>query len=385
MSTGWILVAALPWALVPLFVLWRVSDSTELDRYPLPVGDDTESVSIVLPARNEAVHIEGCMRSILASQHPRFELIVVDDHSTDGTGDIARRVAANDPRARVLTNPDLPEGWFGKQWACQNGAALASGQILLFTDADTRHGPECLPRAVNARRIRGADLLSVAGQQLMESFWEKLVQPHIFMLLLTRFGGSETISRAKSPYGKVANGQYLMITREAYDRVGQHAAVRSHVGEDLMLGQAVTRAGMSVQMVTGIEHLFTRMYSGLGDIIRGWGKNVWAGGRDTLPLGPMGQRVLRVLFPLPPLWELVAPVAGLLAVAGVLPAAVGWWALAAYLFTSLGWIPPYLQAKQSLWYIWLNPMASAVLFWIFASASWRGQRVEWKGRQYVSR
>ena len=113
MSTGWILVAALPWALVPLFLLWRVSDSTELDQYPLSLGDDAELVSVVLPARNEAVHIEGCMRSILASQHPRFELIVVDDHSTDGTGDIARRIAATDPRARVLTNPDLPEGWFG--------------------------------------------------------------------------------------------------------------------------------------------------------------------------------------------------------------------------------------------------------------------------------
>ena len=219
----------------------------------------------------------------------------------------------------------------------------------------------------------------------MESFWERLIQPHIFMLLLTRFGGSETISRAKSPYGKVANGQYLMITREAYDRVGGHASVRAHVGEDLMLGQGVTRAGMSVQMVTGLEHLFTRMYAGLGDIIRGWGKNVWAGGRDTLPVGPWGIRLLRILFPLPPLWEIVAPVAGLLALCGAVPVTVGWWALTAYVFTSLGWIPPYAQAKQSLWYIWLNPLASAVMFWIFASASWRGQRVEWKGRQYISR
>ena len=101
----------------------------------------------------------------------------------------------------------------------------------------------------------------------------------------------------------------LDIPREAYDRVGGHASVRAHVGEDLMLGQGVTRAGMSVQMVTGLEHLFTRMYAGLGDIIRGWGKNVWAGGRDTLPVGPWGIRLLRILFPLPPLWEIVAPVA----------------------------------------------------------------------------
>ena len=81
----------------------------------------------------------------------------------------------------------------------------------------------------------------------------------------------------------------------------------------------------------------------------------------------------------------VVPVAGLLALCGAVPVTVGWWALTAYVFTSLGWIPPYAQAKQSLWYIWLNPLASAVMFWIFASASWRGQRVEWKGRQYISR
>ena len=129
---------------------------------------------------------------------------------------------------------------------------------------------------------------------------------------------------------------------------------------------------MSVQMVTGLEHLFTRMYAGLGDIIRGWGKNVWAGGRDTLPVGPWGIRLLRILFPLPPLWEIVAPVAGLLALCGAVPVTVGWWALTAYVFTSLGWIPPYAQAKQSLWYIWLNPLASAVMFWIFASASSAG-------------
>jgi chlorobactene glucosyltransferase len=384
-SAGWVAAAALPYALVPAILLWRLRDSVELDRYPATLGDEAEPVSIVLPARNEAVHIEGCMRSILASTHPRFELIVVDDHSSDGTGEIARRVAAEDPRARVLNNPDLPEGWFGKQWACHNGAAVATGRILLFTDADTRHGTECLSRAVNAMRTRRADLLSVAGQQLMESFWERLLQPHILMMILARYGGTETVSRATSPYAKIANGQYLMLTRAAYDQIGGHAAVRDHVGEDLRLAQTTARAGLSVHLVAGLNHLVTRMYSGLGDIVRGWGKNVWAAGRDTLPLGQVGRAVLRLLFPLPQLWEIAPPVVGTLALAGILSAPFGWWALAAYTFASLGWIPPHHASKQPLWYCLLNPLASAVVFWIFASAAWRGDRVEWKGRAYISR
>jgi chlorobactene glucosyltransferase len=294
-------------------------------------------------------------------------------------------VAASDARVKVLTNPELPEGWFGKQWACHNGAAVATGQLLLFTDADTRHGAECLPRAVNAMRIRGADLFSVAGQQVMASFWERLLQPHIFMQILARYGGTEMISRAASPFSKVANGQYLMISRACYDRIGGHDAVRAHVAEDLRLAQTAARAGMSVQMVTGLEHLSTRMYTGLRALMRGWGKNVWAAGRDTLPLGPAGRAVLRVLFPLPSLWGIAPVIIGLLALAGVLAPAYGWWALAAYLLTTLGWFPSYIAAREPLAYAWLHPLASVLVFWIFATAAWRGARVEWKGRAYISR
>src|SRR5690348_7901611 len=144
-------------------------------------------LSVIVPARNEARNIGRCVQSILATTYPALELIVVDDHSVDRTGDIARAAGASDARLRVLANPPLPDGWFGKQWACATGAAAATGELLLFTDADTWHAPELAVRAVNALRRSHADLLSVVGRQETHSFWERLLQPQILWMLLARY------------------------------------------------------------------------------------------------------------------------------------------------------------------------------------------------------
>jgi chlorobactene glucosyltransferase len=278
------LLAALPWVLVPVLIIARLAGTKMLDEYSAECAPDAPRVSVILPARNEAKHIVQCVRTLLATRYPNLEVIVVNDHSTDGTAQLARDAAAGDQRLRVIENPDLPAGWFGKQWACHNGSLVATGDILLFTDADTRHGAELLPRSVNAMRARQADLFSVVGRQEMVTFWEKLVQPHVGALILARYGSTERISRSTNPYNKIANGQFIMVRRDVYDKAGGHEAVRTHVAEDLRLAQEWTRLGYSVQLLTGIDQMSTRMYDGLGDMVRGWGKNVYAAGRDTLPL-----------------------------------------------------------------------------------------------------
>src|ERR1035437_9367986 len=138
--------AGLPWGARPPAVLWGVRQRTSLAAYSpaLPTDAALELVSVIVPARDEARNMEACLRSILATTWPGIEVIVVNDHSADDTGDIARRMAAGDSRVSAIDNRDLPEGWFGKQWACHNGASVARGTFLLFTDADTRHGPELL-------------------------------------------------------------------------------------------------------------------------------------------------------------------------------------------------------------------------------------------------
>jgi chlorobactene glucosyltransferase len=379
---GTVALAAAPWLLLPVVILWRAKDTLTLAEYPPALPADAPLVSVIIPARNEARNIEACVRSVLATTWPSVEIVVVDDHSADGTGSIAR--AIGDSRLSVIDNPDLPDGWFGKQWACHNGAQVAKGSFMLFTDADTRHAPELIVRSMNAMRERRADLFTVGGAQTMLTFWERLLQPQVFGMLLARFGGTERVSRSANPYAKIANGQFMLVRRDVYDRTGGHEAVRTHVAEDLRLAQEWTRRGCSVQMVAGFDYMSTRMYEGFGEIWRGWGKNVWAAGRDTVGGGPVTRAVLRVVSPLVPLWEVAPAVALLLGVAGVAPAAVGAWGAVTFAIGTLFWIVLRRVFRAPLWYAVLHPVAACVLAALFAQASWRGARVEWKGRAYVS-
>lgn len=402
MSEHWVAIGlALAWCALIVLVVWRFTDTVSLNEYAAAAPADAPLVSVIIPARNEAHNIAGCLRSVLASEYPALEVIVVDDHSTDGTGEIARAIAAEDvaqrrvpgearasrqpsARVRVIAAPDLAPGWFGKQWACQAGARIATGSLLCFTDADTAHGPELIPRSINALLTRKSDLFTVAGRQEMLSFWEKVMQPTVFTLLLARYGGLESMSRSTDPLDKIANGQFIIVRREPYERIGGHAAVRGHVAEDLRLAQVFTEQGLASHMVLAREHLSTRMYSSLAEIRRGWGKNLYAGGRDTLPLGPITRRLLPFIFPLPALLPLVPTVVLVLALLGVLGTGALWFGAIAGTVNLLFWCGLYaFTGLNPLWGL-THPLASVVFSGICAEAAWKGSQVEWKGRRYES-
>lgn len=345
---------------------------------------DAPMVSVILPARNEAAHIDGCLASLCASEWPALDIVVVDDHSTDDTRARAERIAARDPRVRIVDAPPLPPGWFGKQWACENGAAAARGALLLFTDADTRHHPELIHRLVAIRAARGAELMSVAGKQDMLTVWEQAVQPSVFALLLLRYGGADQVERARSPRDVLANGQCFLISRAGYDAIGRHAAVRQYVAEDLMIAQAVHRSGRRVSLALGAEYLRTRMYEGLGPLLRGWGKNVYAGGRYAMRGGAFGQALYPVLllaFPLAILapfvllaWALSTGAALPLVAFGVVAAGA---VLATFAFANA-------LNGDARWRAIYAPLGGLVLLVICVRAVLKRQRVEWKGRDYVA-
>jgi chlorobactene glucosyltransferase len=373
------------WAALHVAVVVRFLDSRRLEAYAPVARENAPPLSVVIPARNEARNIEACVRSVLESDYPRLEVIVVDDHSTDGTGEIVRRMAATDARLRVVPAPDLPAGWFGKQWACQTGADAASGEILCFTDADTRHGRALLSRSVGAMRARGADLFSVAGHQAAETFWEKVLQPFVMSILLSRYGGLEAMSRSMKPLDKIANGQFILMARDTYTALGGHAAVRDHVAEDLRLAQVAAARGLHAHVLLARDHLTTRMYTSLGEIRRGWGKNVYAGGRDTMPLGPVTARIFPWIFPLPALVPALPPLCLLLGALGV-------WSEGALVFGAIAgaasllfYMMVYGFARLNPLWALLYPLAAVVFSGICAEAAWRGSKVEWKGRGYVSR
>lgn len=378
------LLCALPWVVPPLVAMVRATNSLSLDSVSADVADGAPLVSVIVPARNERRNIERCVRSVLSSRYPALEVIVVDDHSTDGTGDAARAIARDDGRLRVVVAPNLPAGWFGKQWACATGAAEARGELLLFTDADTRHADDLLPRAVNALLARSADLFTVAGHQEMHSFWERVIQPQIFALLSMRYGGTEHVNNAKRAEDVIANGQYILVRRDAYAALEGHARVRDRVAEDLALAQEFFRNGRRVVMMLALRQFSTHMYASLREIVGGWRKNIYAGGRDAALGGSVGRAIYPFVLVAFPLAALVPPVVLALGAAGVLPVAWLLWAMAVVGVALAFWAAVYRFIGEPLWYALLYPLGFALLAYITIGSIVRGRRVEWKDRVYMS-
>ncbi|HWL39528.1 MAG TPA: glycosyltransferase family 2 protein [Gemmatimonadaceae bacterium] len=376
---------SLPWIIPQLVTYFRLRNSRSLDDESAEAPPDAPLLSVIVPARNEAHNIARCVASILVTSYPRLELIVVDDHSTDDTARIATSAARGDARFRVVPNPDLPEGWFGKQWACATGARAASGGILLFTDADTFHSPDLLTRSVNAIRRTGADMFSVAGRQELGGFWEKVIQPQMFSILSMRYGGTESVNRARHATEKIANGQCIFFAKPAYDALGGHGSVRSFVAEDLMLAQTVFARGRKLVLMLGVDQLSTRMYTSLNGLINGWRKNVFVAGLDSMPFGLTG----RLLFPFalltPPLIQLLPVAVLLMGALGLVSGGLAVWAAIATIATLIWWLVVYGQIGESRSYAFAYPLGALLLLYIFSTAIVRGRRVTWKARTYISR
>jgi hypothetical protein len=378
------LLVASPWIIGPLVVIWRLRRSRALPEAPSLRPATGPVVTVIIPARDEHHNIEASVRAALATAWPALEVVVVDDRSTDGTGELARAIARDDARVRVIDTAELPDGWFGKPWACATGARTARGDVLCFTDADARHRPTLVPRAVHEMHARGLDMLSVAGHQELATFWERVVQPHVFWMIASRYGGTDTVNRSPRVEDKIANGQCIFVRRDAYDAIGGHAAVHDQVAEDVALAQRLFSAGMRTELVLGPRDLTTRMYTSLREIMAGWRKNVFAGGRVAMPWGRTGQAIFPVLLLLGPLLTLVPP--AVLAMAG--PAGAPSWlvtgatiALGAQLAT---WALVYRLMAAPIRYAPLFPLGAAVFAVIVLQAIARGSRVEWKGRSYVT-
>jgi chlorobactene glucosyltransferase len=379
------LLLALPWLLLILAFfgaarLPRSLPAPEQAGSLLP--DPAPFVSVVIPARNEARNIVRVLASVVASRYPRFEVIVVNDQSEDETGALARTVGRGAAeRTEVVDGRPLPAGWLGKPWTCAQGASLARGELILFTDADTVHAPDLLARAVAGLHQDRADLLTILGRQLMESFWERLVQPSVFVMMAVRFPDATRPLPAKRWRSAIANGQYLLFRRSFYDALGGHDAVHHEVVEDLRLAQIVVQRGGQLSIRRAEEALATRMYAGLGELIGGWSKNIATGAMLTMPpwtrplVMPLSLLGHAALWLVPP----AALAAASLGAGG--PALLTWSAMVvgisaafwAFLTSRMGAPPAYGL---------LYPLGALVSGWILLRSWVRGRRVEWKGREY---
>jgi len=235
-------------------------------------------LSVLIPARNEERRIKPCLESLLASHYPDLEILVLDDHSSDGTSDIVRQFAKQDPRLRLLPGKELPAGWTGKAWACQQLAHEAKGDFLLFVDADTRLAKDTVSETVALALDRRADLLSLWPNLESKSWSEHLVIPfvHLFILLyLPHWMESRSASLG------AANGQFLLFRRQAYEKIGGHASVSGHLVEDIALARQLRAAGFRVLNRDATNpgqpsaRVRCRMYHNFPDLWDGFTKNLY--------------------------------------------------------------------------------------------------------------
>ncbi len=253
-------------------------------RVPVVENDATlPSLSIVVPARDEARSIAPCVRSLLAQRGVDAEVIVVDDRSSDETPIILARLQREFPALQVVSGQTLPDGWVGKPWACAQGARRASGEWLLFTDADSRHEAYASASSLAFARAKGADALSIMTGQDLGSLAERAILPAILQMIVFASGTLAEINDPQRPDRALANGQYLLVSRAAYDALGGHAALRDEIVEDIEFARRLKRDGrfrLLVAEATRLVHV--RMDRSFAEIWNGFTKNVYMGARGDL-------------------------------------------------------------------------------------------------------
>jgi glycosyltransferase involved in cell wall biosynthesis len=230
-------------------------------------------VSVMIPARNEEANIERAVRS-LAGQGGVREIIVVDDQSSDRTGEIVEGLKKEWANLRMIRIESLPAGWLGKTHALAAAARAATGDWFLFTDADTEHRPGSLPALQAKAEAEHADLLSLSPGQRVPTWWEKAVIPLVYAGLARRYKFAE-VSDPRSR-AAAANGQYILMSREIYQQSGGHEAVRGEILDDVALARRVKSSGGRILFLPGAAWAETRMYSTWGGMWEGWTKNLFA-------------------------------------------------------------------------------------------------------------
>jgi len=333
------------------------------------------SVSAIVPARNEEEVIAACVES-LAVQDAIGEVIVVDDQSTDRTGELVRGLKSRYKKVRLVEAGDLPVGWVGKNHAVWRGAKEAGSEWLLFTDADAVHEKDSAARAMAVAAKNNAAMVSFSPEQMMETWYEKALIPYVYCRLGAHFSFADVNREGNA--AAAANGQFLMIRRDAYDAVGGHASVAAEVLEDVALAKKVKGTGQRIWFGSGKGVVRVRMYRSFAAMWEGWKKNLYplmGGTRET-----MVQEFVRA----------VVPVAATLIVTIAAAAWTGKWinALEVLLVGGTAVLVAYdgelrrsgFAARLLWWGIPGRVLFGAVLL----ASNWRYQRgkLGWKGREY---
>ena len=359
-------------ALSNLYGLKRLRASLPPERYP--------RVSILVPARNEEDNIAPCVRSLLAQSYPNFEVLVVDDNSDDCTWQVLSELAAETDRLHIFRGRPLPTSWLGKHWACHQLSQAAGGELLLFTDADTRHHPHALRDAVAALLAQRADLLTAIPRQDMKTWGERLIVP-LFPWSIFCFLPLVLAHRWRWPVFSASVGQFMLFRRTAYDQIDGHASVRQTVIDDIALGRRIKAQGLRWRLFDAGDRVRCRMYHSFYEACEGFCKNLFPAFDGNIPLFTFVWLWLLLVF-VEPLIVLVLCVAGV-----PIPLSICALAAAAITLSLLLWGLTHRQFRFPL-YLSLFYPATIILGSFIAARSMMltlKKKNTWKGRNLADR
>lgn len=284
----WLLLFSTIYLIFTSFILIRNRKELTL----LELADSSKNVnkkiSVCIPARNEENNISELLESLIVQKYDHFEIHVLDDHSDDQTAAIVETYVRNSPELITLhSGKPKPDGWLGKPWACSQLSNLATGKILLFLDADTALQDETLQRIVNSFEKYKLDMCTVWPRQILGTAMENIVLPLVYYALVTLLPAiyvyrdpkwlPKPFRKKMRPAFSAANGQCIAITREAYERIGGHEAVKNEIVEDVELAKIVKRNGFTLRMFNGVDSVSCRMYRSAAEMFSGLRKNFFAG------------------------------------------------------------------------------------------------------------
>ena len=256
------------WVFFLKSMLKSFSETPYLDRYESKPHNKPK-VSIILPARNEEEFIEKCLDSLIDQNYENYEIIAIDDSSEDETGKIIKKYSEENSKVIHVSARAKPDGWMGKNWACMEGYKKATGELLLFTDADTKHSNKTISLAVSHLLSLNLDALTAIPKMLCMDFWASVTLPMLFTFLHTHFSAL----RVNDPSKKTGYffGSFFIIKKQVYDKVGTHEGVKYEIIEDGALGRIVKESGYKMRMVRGehlIEAVWARDFSSLWNALK---------------------------------------------------------------------------------------------------------------------
>ena len=251
----------------------------------VPDSSEKPKVSICIPARNEASVIERCVTSALKQNYPNFEVLVLDDQSTDGTGEILAKLSGIINNLIHIKGKEKPNDWLGKPWACHQLSEAASGEILIFIDADVWLDEDAIPKAVS--ELSDVDAITVWPEQILDSFWEKQVIPLIYFALYTLLPARYVEKEPKwlpaflrnklAPKFAAACGQFIAFNKNAYSKINGHESVKDQIIEDVELAKNIKKSGLVLKMLQGVDLVYCKMYASNNELWNGLRKNFFVG------------------------------------------------------------------------------------------------------------